>query len=185
MLVHLVRHGQSTWNADRRLQGQTPHPPLTDLGREQARHAAQVLAARIGTEPCAIITSDLTRARQTAAIIAAELHLSTTESPALREQHLGGLEGLLTHELVAEPVPDGHHISEIRWGGGESVADVHARLRAFFEHTLSTAPPHLILVTHGDALQIATAVLTGRSHREVDWASPRNGSIHSIPVGPM
>lgn len=180
VLVHLVRHGQSTWNADRRLQGQTAHPPLTELGRTQARHALSDLTKRIGDQECAIFSSDLVRACETAAIIAAGLGVAVTESTALREQHLGALEGRLSHELFAEPVPDGQHISEVRWGGGESVADVYTRLRAFFDHTLPTAPPHLIVVTHGDALQIAAAALTGHSHREVEWRETLNGSVRTI-----
>lgn len=43
MILHLVRHGQSTWNVEHRVQGQTMHPPLTELGREQADLARETL----------------------------------------------------------------------------------------------------------------------------------------------
>lgn len=180
--VHLVRHGQSTWNVAKRLQGQTPHPPLTALGREQAQRAARHLADLVDTDECAIVTSDLVRARQTAVIIAAELSVSVTEAPSLREQYLGSLQGRFTHELSAEPVPEGAHISEVRWGGGESVADVHRRLHQFFHQVLPDAPSHLVLVTHGDTLRIARSVLTGESHRDVAWTEIPNGSVLTIPA---
>jgi len=66
----LVRHGQSGWNVVGRIQGQSPQAPgLTETGREQAAQAAQVLA---GQAPGAtlVVASDLTRAAQTAGIIA-------------------------------------------------------------------------------------------------------------------
>src|SRR3954471_13891038 len=59
----LVRHGQSEWNAEGRLQGQTAHVPLTALGHEQAAAAAQRLA---GLRPGALVSSDLRRAVETA-----------------------------------------------------------------------------------------------------------------------
>lgn len=186
--VHLVRHGQSTWNVERRLQGQTAHPPLTARGRADAARAADELAAVVGRDEVAVITSDLVRASQTAAIIRAALARSgaTLTAPPrvaeeLREQHLGDMQGRLTAELRPEPVPAGHHISEVRWAGGESLADVHDRLARFLRRELTGAPPHLVLVTHGDTLRVARAVLTGRTHREVEWDLVANGAVFSVP----
>ena len=64
--VHLVRHGQSTWNLQHRVQGQRDEPALTVLGRRQAVDAAREL---VGARPVRLLTSDLTRAVQTAGII--------------------------------------------------------------------------------------------------------------------
>ena len=61
----LVRHGQSTWNLERRVQGQTMAVPLTDLGREQARHAADEVA-RLVAAGTVVLSSDQLRAWQTA-----------------------------------------------------------------------------------------------------------------------
>ncbi|MGJ3508137.1 histidine phosphatase family protein [Enemella sp. A6] len=177
-VVHLVRHGQSTWNVERRLQGQTVHPPLTDLGRRQAEAAAEELVRIVGADACRLVSSDLVRARETAEIIADRLGVAVRRDEALREQHLGELQGRLTADLVPEPVPEGCHLSEVRWGGGESIADVHARLTEFFTAEVPTAPGHLIVVTHGDTMRVAEAVLRGRGHREVVWDGvPGNGSI--------
>jgi len=85
----LVRHGESTWNADGRWQGQAD-PPLSDRGREQAAAAA----AAIGTID-AIVTSDLDRAAETGAIIARSLGVEPVlVEPRLRERDAGSLSGL-------------------------------------------------------------------------------------------
>ncbi|MCE1180151.1 MAG: histidine phosphatase family protein [Micrococcales bacterium] len=184
--VHLVRHGESTWNRDGILQGQTPHPELTDTGRAQAAAAGERLAGLIAAEACAIWTSDLVRARQTAALIAGHLGGTPQVTDALREQGLGSLEGRRPSELHPEPVPEGRHISEVRWGGGESVQDVHARVSRFVaarRAEQSALAPHLVLVTHGDTLRVIRALLQGRSHREVDWADEvANGCVVGLPL---
>jgi len=189
--VHLVRHGQSTWNVEGRLQGQTPHPGLTDLGRAQARAAGDRLAALVPTsapDEVALWSSDLTRARQSAELVADRLGLPHSHiriDPALREQALGDLEGALTSDLDADPVPPppGKHLADIRWGGpaSESVRDVDARIAAYLARALPTAPAHLILLTHGDTLRILHARLTGRSYRDLDWDLPiPNGAVVTV-----
>ncbi|XVX19096.1 histidine phosphatase family protein [Actinomycetota bacterium] len=185
--VHLVRHGESTWNRDGILQGQTAHPELTDTGRAQAFATAETLAAIVGGQARAVWTSDLVRARQAADVIADRLGVTPQVTDLLREQGLGDLEGRHRSELRPEPVPEGSDISEIRWGGGESVQDVHARVSAFVDTRLAaewaTLAPHQVLVTHGDTLRVIRAVLQGRSHREVEWSDEiPNGCVLSLPV---
>jgi 2,3-bisphosphoglycerate-dependent phosphoglycerate mutase len=185
--VHLVRHGQSTWNVEGRLQGQTAHPPLTSKGRADAARAAAQLAAAVGRQAVAIVSSDLIRASQTAEIIESALGTSGAAivgqvcfTEALREQHLGSMQGRLTAELRPEPVPEGRHIGEVRWGGGESLADVHERLDRYFRSTLPGAPRHLIAVTHGDTLRVARAALNDGTHRDVEWDVVANGAVISV-----
>jgi broad specificity phosphatase PhoE len=92
--VLLVRHGQSEWNADGRWQGQAD-PALTDLGRHQAQHAARSL----GTVD-AIVSSDLQRAGETAAILSGELGVGPVVlDPDLRERHAGEWQGLTRAEI--------------------------------------------------------------------------------------
>lgn len=94
--VLLVRHGQSVWNADGRWQGQAD-PPLTDLGRAQAHHAARSL----GTVD-AIVASDLERAAETAAILSGELGVGPVVlDPDLRERDAGAWSGLTRAEIDA------------------------------------------------------------------------------------
>lgn len=92
--VLLVRHGQSEWNAIGRWQGQAD-PPLSDLGRAQARAAAHSLGALD-----AVYASDLQRATETAEIISAELGLGPVViDPDLRERDAGEWSGLTRAEI--------------------------------------------------------------------------------------
>ena len=92
--VLLVRHGQSEWNAVGRWQGQAD-PPLSDVGRAQARSAARSLGALD-----AIFASDLQRATETAAIIAGELGVGpVVVDPDLRERDAGEWSGLTRAEI--------------------------------------------------------------------------------------
>lgn len=166
------------------MQGQAAHPDLTDLGHEQARTAAATLAERIGATPSglgsvAVITSDLVRAQSTARHIATALTADLTLDPDLREQALGTLQGRLTSDLAAEPSPPDTHLSEVRWGGGESLQDVHERLAAPIQRARDTAYEHVVWVTHGDTMRVALARLAGRSHREVEWDPIANGAVIS------
>jgi probable phosphoglycerate mutase len=97
----LVRHGQSTWNAAGRWQGQAD-PPLSDLGRLQARLAAGALPEAVGGPLAAIYASDLERAAETARIIATELGgLEVVTEPGLRERDAGEWSGLTRAEIDA------------------------------------------------------------------------------------
>jgi broad specificity phosphatase PhoE len=92
----LVRHGQSTWNAEERWQGHAD-PPLSELGQRQARAAAKAAAA---LAPAALFSSDLTRARQTAELLAPP-GMQPTVEPALRERDVGEWTGLTRTEIEA------------------------------------------------------------------------------------
>jgi broad specificity phosphatase PhoE len=91
--LFLVRHGESTWNADGRWQGQAD-PPLTDLGERQARSAAAAVAA---LAPAIVVASDLERARSTAALLAPGVVLEV--EPAFRERDAGEWTGLTRDEI--------------------------------------------------------------------------------------
>jgi broad specificity phosphatase PhoE len=92
----LIRHGQSTWNAEGRWQGQAD-PPLSDLGRRQALAAAAAVGSVDG-----IIASDLARAADTAELIAESIGVGPVEVDArLRERHAGAWQGLARAEIDA------------------------------------------------------------------------------------
>lgn len=98
-MTHLLlcRHGQSTWNAAGRWQGQAD-PPLSDLGRLQAQHAAKAVGA-----VDLIVASDLERARDTALIIAEAIGIGPVViEPDLRERDAGEWSGLTREEIEAE-----------------------------------------------------------------------------------
>jgi broad specificity phosphatase PhoE len=122
--VLLIRHGQSEWNADGRWQGQAD-PPLTDLGRHQALHAARNLGA-----VDVIVSSDLQRASETASIIATELGVGPVVLDAgLRERDAGEWSGLTRTEIerdwpgYLDPPPADRHAS---FGNGPA-ADAERR----------------------------------------------------------
>ncbi|AWB93642.1 histidine phosphatase family protein [Aeromicrobium chenweiae] len=93
-MILWVRHGQSTWNVMDRMQGHEISPPLTDLGREQAAHAAEALADRGVVR---LLSSPANRARQTAEIIGERLGLEVEIEPLLLEK---GLDENYTNVLV-------------------------------------------------------------------------------------
>lgn len=173
MILYLIRHGQSTWNAEGRLQGQTMDVPLTDLGWRQAADAATNLSLH---RLAAVWSSDQLRARQTAEVIAAPHGLRVTLTPLLREQALGELEGTLIRDLREEQVREGMHISEVCWGGGESVRQVHQRMHGLCDalDEQFTEADEVALISHGDTLRILLAVLEGLSHREIDGVPVEN-----------
>jgi broad specificity phosphatase PhoE len=159
--IHLVRHGETDWNVEGRLQGWTDIP-LNANGIEQAHAAATVLAARpIGS----VISSDLSRARDTAAMIAAATGVELVIDSALRERNYGVAEGLLSAELDAKL--DGG--LDARWAdpdfafeGGESRRDAYLRLEAFLTELLGSPPPQeIVVVSHGGALRVARGFLEG------------------------
>jgi broad specificity phosphatase PhoE len=96
----LVRHGQSTWNAVGRWQGQAD-PPLSELGQRQAEAAARRLEARSRHPVERVVTSDLVRARRTAEVIAAALGVVLEVEPRLRERSAGEWTGLTRAEIEA------------------------------------------------------------------------------------
>lgn len=152
------------------------HVPLTERGRLQARAAADELSDLRGV-PARLWTSDQARAWQTAEIIGACLDLDPILDARLREQALGWMEGKLASDLVAEPTPAGEHVSEVRWAGGESLADVAQRLDEFCDALRDGSPGVEIVVSHGDTLRVLRARLAGRSHRDVEFDVFPNGHI--------
>lgn len=178
--VYLVRHGQSEWNLLRLTQGQTMHPRLTELGRVQARSAAELIVGDLAGEPCPrIVSSDLVRAAETAEIIAARLTETQGETVAisydkrLREHALGVLEG--------QPYEEGWSMADhpdwldpqVRVGGGETVQEVYERIGSLLEET--TGP--VVLVSHGDTIRAAYAWLRGLPVTEGSGVHITNGAV--------
>ncbi|MFP5372311.1 MAG: histidine phosphatase family protein [Actinomycetes bacterium] len=174
----LVRHGQSEWNAAGRMQGQTQHVPLTALGRSQAEAAAQELAA---LRPGALVSSDLLRALQTAEPCARSTGLPIATSPMLREQSYGVLEGRPSRELWdVVDWTDPHWAAE----GGESLAQLHARVASYLEQLCADPPADVIaLVTHGDTIRAAQAVAAGLGPEAMPAVTPHNGSVTRLELG--
>ena len=138
--VLLVRHGQSQGNAERRFGGHSP-TPLSELGRRQAEATARALASEGVT---AVYSSDLLRAVETAAPLAALAGLEVNTSHAFRERNVGRMEGL-TFEEAAREFPD----------------EYAALLRRDFEHVLAGGESYRQLLDRA-AAELDRAV---RAHR--------------------
>lgn len=166
------------WNVEGRLQGQTMDVALTETGFIEAAHAAGELMAQSLT---AVWSSDQLRARQTADVVASRHELVVHLTPLLREQSLGDLEGRRASELSEQPVPEGMDIHEVRWGGGESIADVHLRMQALVAQLREqfSDDDEVALVSHGDAIRVLLAVLDGLGHRDVEWTACGTGAVHT------
>ena len=149
----LVRHGQSAWNAQRRIQGQSGEG-LTELGRAQAEGTAAWVAS---TYPdAAVVSSDLLRCLETVAPIAAALDAEVLEDPQVRERSFGAWEGLSLDQVETRD-PD----LWARWRsgedvvahvGGESGESLAARVtEAYRRHldTLGADGRPVVVVTHG------------------------------------
>jgi len=178
----LVRHGQSEWNAAGLMQGQTAHVPLTELGHQQAAQAAAELAAlsRDGAGPGALVSSDLLRAVQTAEHCAAATGLPLTTTPALREQGYGVLEGRPSRELWdVVDWTDPHWSAE----GGESLAQLHGRVGAYLAQLRADPPADVVaLVTHGDTIRAARAVVAGLGPDQLPGVAPHNGTVTRLQL---
>ena len=95
--ILLIRHGETPWNAERRLQGHIDIP-LNERGLQQAAALGQALA---GEPLAAVLSSDLQRARQTAQAVAELQHLPVQTDALLRERCYGAFEGLLYADIAA------------------------------------------------------------------------------------
>jgi len=177
--LFLVRHGESGWNRERLIQGQSPMAPgLTTAGREDASGAADDLA---GSGADLILASDLRRAVETALPIAARLGVPLRLESRLRERLLGTAEGrpsdqVHPHELgvTGRRVTD----PDARPPGGESVRQLYDRVTGLLSDLLSSPPGRrIILVTHGGPIRVARAYLAGLSAAEMTWPTVPNGSI--------
>jgi probable phosphoglycerate mutase len=156
--VLLLRHGRTAWNAQRRFQGQAD-PPLDEMGRAQAYEVAQLIVA---VRPDLLVTSDATRAVQTAEIIGQAVGLPVVVESRFRERGLGHWEGL-TREEVALKYPDeyadwaaGRDVSR---RGGETRDEVAERALAAF--TELAAVPTTVVVTHSATAMALTNSLLG------------------------
>lgn len=158
----LVRHGETAWNAQGRLQGQID-VPLSDVGK---RHA-MALAGRLAGEVIhAAYASDLQRAWETATTIAAPHRLMVHTDPRLREIAFGTWEGL-TYDEVRQQDP--RTLADwqvdpmkIAAPGGESLADVVARVQAILRYIAGTHRDQtVLLVAHGGSLRVLICLALG------------------------
>lgn len=178
----LVRHGETTWNKERRFQGQKD-APLSELGRLQAI----ALRERLRDEHIDVAyTSDLSRALETAQLILHARGIQANAMPELRERNMGEWEGL-TFDEVAKAYP-----KEIEaWlkdpladvPSGESSAQFIQRVKCFFEGMLlAHAGKRILVVSHAGPIKVAICSLFGWDTRCLRHFKISNGSISVVEV---
>jgi probable phosphoglycerate mutase len=166
----LVRHGEAVSNVEGRVGGHGP-APLTDRGQRQARVTAEVLARSL--RPTAIVASDLTRTRQTAAPLAELTGLVPELDPRWRERSLGVMDDLLFSEIETR-YPDEWQRLRSRDPracppGGEPLDHVFARVSAAVDDAIARHPGgRVVVISHGLAIFHALAHILG-------LGSPGNG----------
>lgn len=164
MRLILVRHGESAWNAERRMQGQAD-PPLSPAGRAQALALRPLVDAE---EPDLVVSSDLRRARQTLALLGRE----GPGDPGWRESGMGDWTGRVVAEL---PAGDYRAWLEDRHtpDGGEAWPEMCARVVAAAGALAQTGARRALVVTHGGPVRACCASLAGL---------PRSGLV-PVPTG--
>ena len=142
-MIYLVRHGQTEWNLENRRQGHMDIP-LNSTGKKQAKLCGQELSA-LNLKIDQIISSDLSRAKETAEIINTFLHLPISFDSRLREGNRGDLEGTFRKDISDESwyifniAPHKLH--------AESYKDIYNRAKSFFDALDTTK--NTLVVTHG------------------------------------
>lgn len=176
----LLRHGETTGQSSVRYYG-TTDVPLSDLGREQMRRAAQVL---IGQRFTGVFSSMLSRSREGAEIACAG-RFPVTPLAALNDVNFGEWEGL-TREEIALRDPENY----CRWQeskglfhypGGESRAEFHARVIAGVREVLDRhRRGHVLLVVHRGVIASILAELLGLDHQRRAALHIDLGSLHTV-----
>lgn len=184
----LLRHGQTEYNAARRMQGQLD-TELSATGVEQARAAAQTMR---GQRIVKIVASDLVRARRTAEIIAAELDLDVSVDERLRETHLGQWQGLTHDEVDAQdPGLRAYWRHNAGWAppAGESRLDVARRARPVVDELMRDVAKWddnaVLLVAHGGTISALTCHLLGLEERQYPLlkglGNTNAARLHALP----
>jgi len=179
----LVRHGETNWNVEGRLQGHTDID-LNHHGEAQAAQMAKAIKA-IDLQFDVLYTSDLQRAAKTAAAIEKLFNTKAVVNASLRERHLGVLQGMRTDEVPAlEPELWERHINrdihqDLR--GGESIAKFAERIHAALEQIRQEhVGKTVLLVSHGGALDMMYRLASNQALDAPKAVSVPNASLNWI-----
>ena len=175
-----IRHGETAWNVDTRIQGQLDIP-LNAKGEWQAAQLAKALAAQ---DPLhAVYTSDLKRAHQTATAVAVQQGLEAISHPGLRERGFGAFEGKTFAEIERDLPED-----SMRWRkrdplwappqGGESLVVMEQRVRQTLDDLAAQhVGQHIALFAHGGVMDLLYRIATG-----LDLQAPRTWDLTNTAV---
>ncbi|CAO2207026.1 unnamed protein product [Urochloa humidicola] len=176
--VVIVRHGETSWNAARIIQGHMD-AELNDIGRRQAVAVAHRLSKEV--KPAAIYSSDLKRAAETAQTIAKICNLpNVVFDPALRERHIGDMQGMKFQDAATER-PEAykafvsHKRNQQIPGGGESLDQLSERCVSCLNNIVEKHKgERVIVVSHGGTIR--------ELYRHASPTRPIQGKIHNTSV---
>jgi len=184
--VILVRHGESVWNSQRRIQGSLD-PDLSPRGRRQTDLLVSHLRSHLTPAVAAIFTSPLRRAAQTAAQMAAAYRIPLVREPDLREMSLGRWEGMTVAEIQAT-----HPGCYERWledplafpaPGGEDLRVFERRVVGALERMQGAHPgADLILVSHGGVIKALLCFALGLDVRYLFRLKQDNTAVNQIEL---
>jgi len=175
-----IRHGETAWNVDARLQGHLDIP-LNDVGLRQAEHLARALAGREAVD--AIYASDLSRAHATAQAIALAMGHTVSTHAGLRERHFGVFQGSTFEEVQAQLPEHAWHWRKRTpdWTppeGGESLLALHERIvRTVDELAARHTGQQIVMVAHGGVLDILYRAAT-----RLELQAPRTWQLTNTAV---
>ncbi len=183
VVIYLVRHAETTWNAEGRIQG-TLDAPLSARGVRQARHLVEALRP---VSLAALYSSPLARAQATAQPLSDAYGLPLQIVDDFREMNHGDWDGRLVEDLVAT---DGERLqmwrdspAEVRLPGGESIADVHTRaMRAFTALVTRHHHETIAVVAHGGVNRAILLALQGAPLGDYRQIRQDNGCANIIEV---
>ena len=176
-----IRHGETAWNVDTRIQGQLD-VGLNDTGRWQAERLAQALS---GEALGAIYASDLGRAHHTALAISRVTGVAVIAEPGLRERHFGEFQGK-TYAEIETTLPEQARLWRTRDPafappGGESLLQLRERVVSTAEKLAARHPGELIaLVGHGGVLDVLF-----RAAARLDIQAPRTWALGNAAINRM
>jgi probable phosphoglycerate mutase len=188
--IFFIRHGQTDWNQERRIQGQT-NIPLNAEGLEQAERLCHFIrqpdSELLPLTQCSVIySSPLQRAVNTAAPLANLLNKPITPLETLQERHFGIIQGKTYPELEANHPVEFQRINnrdpDFRPESGESLLDLRARVRGLLESLLRKhAGESVICFTHGGVLDLIYREATSTAlEAKRTWAIPNAGVNHLV-----
>jgi len=169
-MIYLVRHGQTQYNVERRIQGHGDSP-LTALGREQARRMGLTLGRLIDGGDATIFASPLGRTQDTARILAEAAGIDTpiVNDDDLKEVGLGSWEGLTGHQIALR-WPDFPSRDAMDWHfhspDGEDYDGLRARLARALDRVRAHPAPHRIIVSHGVSGRLLRGIHGNLERRE-------------------
>lgn len=184
----IIRHGQTPWNVERRIQGWRDIE-LNDVGHQQAlrlaRHLSQDNSPHLPVH--AVYSSDLLRAQQTAQAVAQALRLPLELVQGIRERNYGVLEGVAFDQMQQ------HHPEVARvWQSrdpdgiipkGETLRTFHERVTTALQHlALQHLNQRLVVVTHGGAMDVIWRAATATPIQDPRKAPLLNASINRIAI---